>query len=179
MVMHSRLMIAIAALWLTSAAPAMAQQSPAAPAETTTPTLGSIDFGFRVSSTDGDKARFERYRDLRNGAYSRISFGKDTDAYTFTAKVDNIGYRDQRYQVNYNNSGRVRFTALWDSTPLNYGYNTSTPWVEQSPGVFTLDPAARLLVQNNAPGVIGIPGNAVQLLTPSIYRGLAKPFDIQ
>jgi len=176
--MRTRLMIATTALLLASASLAMAQQQPAAPAAAST-TTGTIDFGFRLSSTDGDKARFERYRDLRDGAFSRISFGKDTDNYTFTAKVDNIGYRDQRYQVNYNNSGKVRFTALWDSTPLNYGYNTLTPWVEQSPGVFTLDPAARLLVQNNAPGVIGIPATAAQLFTPSIYRGLATPFDIQ
>ena len=154
--MRNRLMIATAALLLASTGPAMAeQQTEAQPAVTTT--FGSLDFGLRLSSTDGDKARFERYRDLRDGAFSRISFLKDTDNYTFTAKLDNIGYRDQRYQVNYNNSGRVRFTAQWDSTPLNYSYSTSTPWVEQSPGVFTLDPAARLLVQNNAPGIIGIP----------------------
>lgn len=175
--MRIRLMM-VTALLLASTGLAMAQQQPAAPAAAST-TTGTIDVGFRGSSTSGDKARFERYRDLRNGAFSRISFGKDTDAYTFTAKADNIGYRDQRYEVNYNNSGRVRFTALWDSTPLNYGYNTSTPFVEQSPGVFTLDPAARLLVQSNTPGVIGIPTNAAQLLMASIYRGLAKPIDIQ
>ena len=175
--MRNRLMIATALL-LASTGLAMAQDQPAAPAAAST-TTGTIDFGFRASSTNGDRARYERYRDLRDGAFSRISFGKDTDAYTLTAEVDNIGYRDQRYQVSYNNSGRVRFTAFWDSIPLNYGYNTSTPWVEQSPGVFTLDPAARLLVQNNTPGVIGIPATAAQLLTPSIYRGLAKSFDIQ
>ncbi|MBI3401577.1 MAG: MtrB/PioB family outer membrane beta-barrel protein [Acidobacteria bacterium] len=175
--MRTRLMIATALL-LASAGLAMAQPQPDATA--TAPALtGSIDLGFRASSTDGDRARFERFRDLRDGAVSRITLGKDTDAYTFTLKMDNIGYHDQRYQVNYNNSGRVRFTAQWDSTPLNYGYNTSSPWVEQSPGVFTLDPATRLLVQNNAPGVVGIPTTAAQLLTASIYRGLAKPFDIQ
>jgi MtrB/PioB family decaheme-associated outer membrane protein len=177
--MHSKLIIATAALWLTSAAPAIAQQPPAAPAETTTPTLGSIDFGFRVSSTDGDQARLERYRDLRDGAFSRISFDKVTDTYVFKAKMNNIGYHDQRYLADYDKSGKVKFTVQWDSVPLNYSYQTSTPWVEQSPGVFTLDPAARLLVQNASPGIVGVPTTTTQLLTPSIYRALAKPIDIQ
>lgn len=176
--MRNRVMIATVALLLASSGPAMAQQQSATPAAAT-PTSGSIDFGFRASSTDGDKARWERYRDLRDGAFSRISFGKETDQYIFDAKVDNIGYHDQRYEVNYNNSGKVKFTFLWDSTPLNYSYDSSTPWVEQSPGVFALDPATRLLVQNNTPGIVGVPTTAAQLATPSIYRSLAKPFDIQ
>ena len=176
--MRNRLMIVTAALLLTSTGPAMAQQPPAAPAEAA-PTLGSIDVGFRGSSTDGDTARYERYRDLRDGAFSRINFSKVTDTYVFKAKLDNIGYRDQRYLADYDNSGKVKVGAQWDSVPLNYSYLSSTPWVEQAPGVFTLDRAARLLVQNNAPGIVGVPGNVTQLLTPSIYRGLAKPIDIQ
>jgi hypothetical protein len=52
-------------------------QPPAAPA-TAVPSLGSIDFGFRGTETDVDEARYERYRDLRNGAASRFLFGKET-----------------------------------------------------------------------------------------------------
>jgi MtrB/PioB family decaheme-associated outer membrane protein len=186
MAKRNRWMIATAALLLTSTGAAMAQQ-PAVPqppavsteSEYVPPPLNVLDFGFRGTSITGDRARFERYRDLRDGAFSRISFGKATDTYVFKAKMDNIGYRDQRYLVDYDNSGKVKFTAQWDSVPLNYSYQTSTPWVEQSRGVFTLDPAARLLVQNNTPGVVGVPTSAAQLLTPSIYRDLAKPIDIQ
>ena len=176
--MRTRLMMMTAAPLLAFASLAMAQPAPATPTDVSR-WAGTIDFGARASSTTGDTARWERYRDLRDGVFSRISFGQETDRYILNVKADNIGYHDQRYQANYLNSGRVKIAALWESTPLNYSYLSSTPWVEQSRGVFTLDPAARLLVQNATPGVVGVPTTAAQLATPSIYRGLAKPFDIQ
>ena len=178
--MRNKLTIAIAGLLLASPSVVMAQQPPQ-PAAPVPPSgwAGSIDFGGRLNGVDGDQARHERFRDLRDGASTRIVLSKETDQYVFDAKLESIGYRDQRYQANYDHSGKVKLTFLWDSIPFNYSYMSSTPWVEQSPGVFTLDRAARLLVQDRAPGVIGVPANATQLLTPSIYRGLASPFDIQ
>ena len=175
--MRKKLTVVTIALLLASGGLAMAQE-PAAPAGAT-PWTGSIDFGGRVSSVDGDKARFERFRDLRNGGVSRIVIGKESSEGVFNVKMDNIGYRDQRYEANYNHGGKVKAGFLWDSTPFNYSYDSSTPWVEQSPGVFALDPATRLLIQNNTPGVVGVPGNAAQLAAGSVYRNLAKPFDIQ
>ena len=137
------------------------------------PTHGSIDFGFRGTSTTGDAAEYERYRDLRDGSWSRFLYAKDTDSYLFDVRAQDIGYRDQRYVANYT-GGKARFSGGFESIPLNYSYITSTPWVEASPGVLTLDPAARLRVQ--AGQVVGIPQNAAQLGAPSIYRGLASPF---
>jgi MtrB/PioB family decaheme-associated outer membrane protein len=149
------------------------------PAEGTTaatPTTGSIDIGFRGTTTKGDAARYERYRDLRSGSWSRLSFDKATDSYLFGAHAQNIGYRDQRYVADYT-GGRGSFLGTFDSIPLNYSYITSTPWIEHSPGVLSLDLAARQLVQANQ--VVGIPQNATQLLTPSIYRSIANPFTLE
>ena len=141
-----------------------------------TETFGSIDLGFRGTSTSGDAARYERYRDLRSGSWSRLLFDKSSDRYLFGASAQNIGYRDQSFLAEYR-GGRGSFTGLFQSIPLNYGYNTSTPWVEHSPGILTLDPAARALVQAGA--AVGIPQTAAQLATPSIYRGLANPFTLE
>ena len=182
--MRNRLIIGAAALVLASASLARAQQPQTSPSQTqatdtdTAPSLGSVDFGFRGSSIDGDEARYQRYRDLRDGAFSQIVFGKATETYLFDASAENIGYHDQRYVVRYN-GGKLKFSGTWDSIPLNYSYETSTPWVESSPGVFTLDVAARTRVQNKAPGVVGVPQSAAQLQSASIYRGLASPFDLQ
>jgi MtrB/PioB family decaheme-associated outer membrane protein len=183
--MRDRLTTAIAAFLLASGGTAAAQQlqqpqpmQPPAPASWSN-WAGSIDFGGRLNTVDGDEARYERYRDLRDGASTRISLAKETDQYAFSANLDNIGYRDQRYRATYDRSGKVKVSFLWDSIPTNYSYASSTPWVEESTGIFALDRAARLLVQNGTPGVVGVPSNAAQLQTPSIYRGLASPFDIQ
>ena len=189
---HTAALTIITALFLVLAPAASAQQRPVlqpspeelpapespggeAAAGAQAPTNGSIDFGFRGTSTSGDAARYERFRDLRDGSWSRVLFGKKTDSYLFDANAGNIGYRDQRYVANYM-GGEGRFSGSFDSIPLNYSYITSTPWVEQSPGVLTLDPGARQRVQ--AGQVVGIPQNAAQLATPSIYRGLASQFKL-
>ena len=179
--MRCRLALLGAMLILGPAALAAGQQtaSPADPAPL--PPFGTIDFGYRGFSGDGDYARGERYRDLRDGAASRFVFAKATDRYLFDARAENVGYRDQRYVAAWN-GGRTKGTFVWDSIPTNYSYLTLTPWVETSSGAtasFTLDPAARTAVQNRVPGVVGIPTTAAQLATPSIYRGLAGGFDLQ
>src|SRR5262245_48617934 len=144
-----------------------------APQVGTPVTFGSIDLGFRGTTTAGDAAAYERYRDLRTGSWSRLVFDKTTDTYLLGAAAQNIGYRDQRFDADYM-AGKGWLSGAFESIPLNYSSLTTTPWVEQSPGQLTLDIAARQLVQ--AGTVVGVPQTAAQLLTPSIYRSIANPF---
>ena len=147
------------------------------PAPTAAPaTFGTIDLGFRGTTTTGDAAEYERYRDLRTGSWSRLTFDKTTDTYLFGAAAQNIGYRDQRFGANYM-GGKGWLDGAFESIPLNYSNLTSTPWVEQTPGQLTLDVAARQLVQ--AGSVVGVPQTAAQLLTPSIYRSIANPLVLE
>ena len=196
--MRNRLTIVTAALLLASASVAMAQteQAPAPAAAqaatASTPTLGTIDFGFRGSSTTGDRARYERFRDLRNGANVNLDLERSTDRYRYDVKGTNIGYLDQNLSANFVNK-RMKFNAFFNQTPLNYGLDgmTKTPWVEASKGVWTLDDAAQAAVQNKtAIGVLcsagssaGTPCNANTAASvisqASIYRGLAQDFDLK
>ena len=169
--MRNKLIVLTAAL-LCSAPFAHAQQA------ASTEPAGIVDFGIRAGTTEGDEARYERYQDLRSGAFSKVQFGKQTDTYMFNVGARNIGYRDQNYNAEYTN-GKAKYSGYYDSTPLNYSYLTSTPWVETQTGVFTLNSAARLQVQNKAPGVVGVPTSAAQLATRSIYVGIAQPFDLR
>lgn len=173
--MRNRVMSVTAALLLASATIAMAQNAEKGSAGS--PSSGSVDVGFRTSSVSGDEARFERYRDLRNGAYTNIVFGRETEKYYLNLEAQNVGYHDQRYALDYGNS-RLKFAFLWDSTPLNYCYNCSTPWVTSGNNVWTLDTAARTAIQNKVPGVIGIPANYLQSQGVSLYRSIARPFEI-
>lgn len=195
--MRNRLMIVTAALLLASATLAMAQTeqkktTPAAPATTEdTTSLGTIDLGFRVTSTTGDLARYERYRDLRNGANINLALGKQTSTHEFSLNGTNLGYKDENINASFANS-MFKLTAFFDQTPLNYGLKdmTTTPWTESSKGVWTLDSAARGAVEaKTAVGVLCAPGLAATatctgLTAPtvlgysSIYRNLAKGFDI-
>jgi MtrB/PioB family decaheme-associated outer membrane protein len=182
--MRNRLTILTAALVLTSAVMARAQQKPA-----DGPT-GSIEVGARVTSTSGDEARYERYRDLRNGVPTSLTWGRETATYLFGVKAENIGYRDQNYEASFANS-RIRASFTFDATPLNYSYDSVTPWVEQGKGTWTLDTASRVAVQNKtAVGILCAPGLAagatcsspttagLALSQVSIFRALAVPFDL-
>jgi hypothetical protein len=171
--MRNRLMIGTAALLLASATFAWAQDKPQQ--TTADPSNGVIDVGGRFTSTSGDQARYERFRDLRNGANVNLLFNKDTENWTFNVKATNVGYRDGRYVMAFN-SRKVSATFLFDSTPLNYSYETRTPY-NCVAGACTLDAALRARVQ--AKTAIGIPQTVANLTGGSIYNSIAKQFDLQ
>ena len=87
--MRNRLVITLA---LSLAAVAFAGTASAQQTTTTAPAFkGTLDFGYRGSSVDGDKARWERYRDLRDGLASKLQVGKETDQYELSLNAGNIG----------------------------------------------------------------------------------------
>ncbi|MEI6667656.1 MAG: MtrB/PioB family outer membrane beta-barrel protein [Acidobacteriota bacterium] len=194
--MRNRVMTVTAALLLASATLAMAQteqkKAPAAaPAATEeTVSIGTFDLGFRGMSVTGDKARFQRYQDLRNGANINLALGKQTDTHEFSLTGTNLGYKDESINASFANK-MMKVTAFFDQLPLHYGLDggTKTPWTESSKGVWTLDAAARAAVEaKTAVGVLCAPGlpavgtctglTAATVLTyPSIYRGLARNVD--
>jgi len=170
--MRNRLMIGAAALLLASATFAGAQDKPQ---QETKSSSGSIDIGGRFTSTDGDEARYERYRDLRDGVNANFLYKKETSSWTFDFLAKNIGYRDQRFELFFNSS-RVKFSAMFDQTPLNYSYYSKTPY-NCSAGSCTLDSDLRTQVQNGQ--AIGVPLNVGQLAAGSAYNSIANPFDMQ
>jgi len=110
--MRNRLMMGAAALLLASATFASAQDKPQ---QGTAASSGSLDIGGRFTSTTGDEARYERYRDLRDGVNANFLFSKQTERWTFDIKALNIGYRDQRYLMDFN-SRRLKLSLFFDQT---------------------------------------------------------------
>jgi MtrB/PioB family decaheme-associated outer membrane protein len=191
--MRNRLMTVTAALLLASATSAAAQTAPAPQAVPapgpTAPVVGTLDLGGLFGDIDGDTARYERYRDASDGVYSNIMLAREAASYSFNATASHIGYRDQRYTVDYN-SRKVKVSFLWDSIPLNYYYDAITPFTRGS-GTMTLPDDPQRDVQNRA--AIGIPCayastcNAnnkaladAALQGPNIYNRVAEfGFDLQ
>ena len=102
----------------TPAQPAATQ--PAAPAEPEPgPSLFALTdrelfIGGRVSSIDGDPARFQRYQDVRDGLLFsgfRYAFAQPDGNYTFDARANNVGWRDQEYFGNYSRVGKLSLTG--------------------------------------------------------------------
>jgi hypothetical protein len=157
---------------------------------------GTVDVGGQFTGTDGDEARYERYRDMRDGVYTGINVSRQTERSLFDASASHIGYRDQRYGARFVGP-RIRFNFDWQSIPLNYSYLTRTPFTI-SGNTLTLDNSAQNAVQgptnaNNDGTAVGVPcapgappascSNPSQAdqakANRSIYESLATPIDLR
>src|SRR5688572_16588188 len=133
------------ACWLSLAIPSLAySQTPpdpsAQPASSATPdverslfepTWRQVQFGGRVTSIDGDPARFQRYQDPGDGIlFTDFKFARAraTDDWLFRATADNFGFRDQRYTAHYERPGRLVVSGGWDEIPQFYSVDTKTPY---------------------------------------------------
>ena len=121
--MRTRMLILTGALLVASASYAQAQDAkPAAPATKAaapaaktaatsfTPNLGNIDFGYRGTSLTGDEARYNRYRDLRDGPYvDRFRFARENETTAFRAEARNVDELGKLVVANVQNiSGITR-----------------------------------------------------------------------
>lgn len=129
----------------TSAAPALPSAAPQVH-------LGEIDFGGRFSSVSGDAARFQRLRDLRDGAtLDRVRYMRDSNAWRVDAAVDHAGYRDQHYSVGVTEYGRLKASVDWNQVPLFYSAAAQTPYRTEAPGVLRLNDTRQAAVQGGTP----------------------------
>jgi MtrB/PioB family decaheme-associated outer membrane protein len=147
-----------AALVLALAGPAAAQDPPTRPIPTDPVALGAsdftgrpygtTDFGGRFTTVDGDEARFQRYRDLRGGPYlTEGLYGRRSSTWTLRAEAWNIGYRDQKYEIEYRNVGRLQASFLWDQIPMFISGDTSTLYTDTAPAVLRLEDAMQQQIQ--------------------------------
>ena len=141
----------------TPAQPA-ATQPAAAPADTERgPSLFALTdrelfIGGRVSSIDGDPARFQRYQDVRDGLLFsgfRYAFAQPDGNYTFDARANNVGWRDQEYFGSYSRVGKLSLTGSFQQIPQFYSVDTATPYTGTD-GTLVLDDAAQRAAQGGA-----------------------------
>src|SRR3954471_12818721 len=167
--MRTRTMILIgAALLVTSARYAQAQDTKPAPAQTKTattsftPNLGLIDFGYRGTSFSGDEARYNRYRDLRDGpTINRFKLATATETSAFRGEASNVGYRDQRYLADFQNIGKFKASFEFNSYPL-YQEQARSYFNGAGTSTLSIDDAAKTAIQTsplNAESALASYGN--------------------
>ena len=156
--MRNTLIIAAAVLTI-SADRALAQDPPSilpatdpvaiARSEVTGKWYGTVDFGARATSIGGDEARFQRFRDLRSGVYGTNALaGRRTADWTLEAQAWNVGYRDQRYQLDLQRVGRLNASFVWDQIPLFISRDTRTLYTQSLPGVFRIEDTIQQEIQS-------------------------------
>lgn len=149
--------VALAAL-LTSGTAARAQQG-AAPSQTQSPS-GGVDFGVRLTDVSGDQARFQRFRDVSDGALvDRIRFDREGSSWYVRSGADHAGRRDQRYWARYGAS-RVKLFFQWDQIPLFVSQDTRTLFSVESPGMLRIDDDIQQSLQNGQLRLADVVGRA-------------------
>ena len=183
-----------AAALLVASLEAQAQTPPTKPEPPAVPSLGELDLGYRGGTVSGDEARFERYRDLREGVTSFFQLRRSVEKYRFEATASNVGYRDQKYTGEYTD-GRLTVTGLFDSIPMNYLYDAPLIWTNEGGGRFSLPAGLRQAVQGptnvatdgTAVGVPCAPGRGPTcsattagqaIANRSVYTSIIHPGDI-
>lgn len=179
--MRNRLFVMVGALLLISAG-AGAQNSPAAGQGAPKPEAGAtslpsagfvnqIDFGVRGTTFDtgSDKARFERYRDLRNGGtLDLFRFDRTTAEWKASLSADHLGYRDESFTASYNRFGKVKMSFTWNQVPLFYSQSTRSLSADQGNGeIRIINPGVRTEIQDGT----------LKVQNASDYLG--GPFDLR
>jgi MtrB/PioB family decaheme-associated outer membrane protein len=135
------------ALLLASSGLVRAQQTQTPPSPT--PKFGQVDFGFRADSVDGDVARYNRFRDLREGAFlDRFRFNRVEQTWLFEAEANNVGYRDQRYLADYQSIGKLKARFEWNQVPLFAAKQTRSLYRDAGNGVLTVDDSIQQAIQS-------------------------------
>ena len=127
-------------------------------------TSNFVDFGFRGTAyaEGSDEARYQRYRDLRNGfTVDAFRFAKATDARWLVVTSDHAGYRDQRYTAAVNEFGRVKATFEWNQIPLFFSQDTLALHTTESAGVLRIADSIQSGIQGGTTTLPGVVNQAI------------------
>ncbi len=170
--MRIKLLVIAAALLLASAGTTFAQDQ-AADAAFDQNVWASI--GFSASNVTGDRARFDRFSDLRKNGMALDLFGEKT---TPDLRVQwggqHVGYDDQALFASVNAGGKVKATVSFTGQPLNYGFKDDGYVQTPYDGDYKLDYATRAAVQ--AGNAVAVPGNPNQRTS---FLGFYHPIDMK
>ena len=75
----------------------------------------------------GNRAKFNEYRDLRSGVSGHIGLRYDSDRTYFDFRADDMGYEDQKYELEGGSRGSFRFYLGYDEIPHNFVFGNSPP----------------------------------------------------
>jgi len=108
------------------------------------------------SAGQNSLAKFYEYRDLRPGPFGNfhLATGTSNGLYEIDVWGKNVGYNDQRYDLNVSKAGEHYFNFEWDQTP--HVYSTSAQTLYNGVGTTALTLPAGLGTQlYNAAGGLG------------------------
>jgi MtrB/PioB family decaheme-associated outer membrane protein len=87
---------------------------------------GAVRIKGQLADVNGDKAKFNEYRDIRDGIYGDIRLKYDSDAYFMKFDSSNIGYDDQEYNLEGGMWGKFKYKLFYNEIPHNFTFGART-----------------------------------------------------
>ncbi len=86
---------------------------------------GSITLEGRIGNIAGDKAKFNEYRDIKDGfgLYSKIRLRYDTEKYFLNFKSNDIGYDTQSYRLDGGRWGKFKIYFDYHEIPHHFTFD--------------------------------------------------------
>ncbi|MDP2322294.1 MAG: MtrB/PioB family outer membrane beta-barrel protein [Acidobacteriota bacterium] len=126
---------------ILSVADAAGQTAPPAPQAPPVEVSGSIASGVLGLDNSTNSAKLTEYRDLRNNFFvpaMTFSMADRAAGWYFDLSGVNVSRDDQTIKAEAGSFGRWRLRADWVETPHNFSNKAVTPYVQRTPGVFTV-----------------------------------------
>jgi hypothetical protein len=73
----------------------------------------------------GNRAKFNEYRDLRDGVHGHIGLHYDAEKTYLDFRADHMGYRDQKYELEGGRRGSFTYHLGYDEIPHNFTFGTT------------------------------------------------------
>ena len=126
-----------------------AAQTRATPASSFIPKYGQVDFGYRGDSISGDEARYNRFRDLRQGAFvDRFRLEKETDTWFCARQSEQRRLPRPAVLRRVQAIGKLKLNAEWNQIPLFISNSTASLYTHTGNGVLAIDNAIQQTLQN-------------------------------
>ena len=121
--------VSVALIWLLAGAPASAEE----------PTwLADVGVTGLIVNVRGNEAKFNEYRDLRDGAYGRGQFLYDTDAWFLKGEGKDFGFDTQSYRLDGGLWGIFRADAFYRELPHNITFGAKSMFSDVGNGHLVL-----------------------------------------
>jgi hypothetical protein len=89
---------------------------------------GEVGITGMLVNVDGNKAKFNEYRDLMDGVYSGVRLKYDTDNFFLKGKASDIGYDTQNYRAEGGMYGKFKASVDYSEIPHNFTFGARTPF---------------------------------------------------
>src|SRR5574341_156301 len=100
---------------------------------------GVIGGTYRFVTNERQSAKFQEYRDLRDGVTADLRLlYQQKNGYFLGAEGDNIGLDDQRYSLTGGRYGSFKYELGYDQTPHRFAFDAKTLYSGVGTGRLTL-----------------------------------------